>query len=96
MKLLPPLEKGDIIMEGDSLRRSKSLHDEGIFYVLPLVKRRLAISPAGLTMTHGEVGRVFDKWNEPKLDSHLIEITRDIRRQSESPVGRTGGGQVDS
>jgi 6-phosphogluconate dehydrogenase len=33
---------------------------------------------AGLGLTHGEMQGVFAEWNEGKLDSYLIEITRDI------------------
>jgi len=33
---------------------------------------------AGLDMTNEEMHQVFAKWNQGKLDSYLIEITRDI------------------
>jgi 6-phosphogluconate dehydrogenase len=31
-----------------------------------------------LDLSHGELHDLFDRWNEGKLDSYLIEITRDI------------------
>lgn len=38
----------------------------------------------GLGLTHDEMSEVFDKFNKTKLDSYLIEITRDILRFKDS------------
>jgi 6-phosphogluconate dehydrogenase len=43
----------------------------------------------GLGLTHDEMHRTFAEWNEGKLDSYLIEITRDIlgfRDEDGSPL----------
>ena len=67
----------------------KMVHN-GIEYIdMQLICEGYSLMKNMLGMNAGEIGQVFEKWNQGKLASFLIEITADILQQKD-PVDTTG------
>lgn len=62
----------------------KMVHNGIEYGDMQLICEAYHLMKDGLSMTHDEIGDVFDKWNKTELDSFLIEITRDIMRFKDS------------
>ena len=61
----------------------KMVHN-GIEYIdMQLICEAYAIMKNLLKMNAGEIGKVFDAWNQGELSSYLIEITADILQQKD-------------
>jgi 6-phosphogluconate dehydrogenase len=58
----------------------KMVHNGIEYGDMQLIAETYSIMKEGLGMTHDEMGDVFEEWNKGKLDSFLIEITKDIMR----------------
>jgi len=58
----------------------KMVHNGIEYGDMQLISEIYHIMKEGLDMTHDEMADVFEEWNKGKLDSFLIEITRDIMR----------------
>src|SRR5512136_730715 len=56
----------------------KMVHNGIEYGDMQLICEAYHLMKEGLGMTAGEMHRVFARWNKGKLDSYLIEITRDI------------------
>ncbi|MFB3816350.1 MAG: decarboxylating NADP(+)-dependent phosphogluconate dehydrogenase [Candidatus Methylomirabilales bacterium] len=56
----------------------KMVHNGIEYGDMQLICEAYHLMREGLGMTAGEMHKVFAKWNRGKLDSYLIEITRDI------------------
>ena len=70
----------------------KMVHN-GIEYAdMQLIAEAYDLLRQGLGASSGEVGKIFERWNEGDLESYLIEITADVLAHRD-PV--TGAGFVD-
>lgn len=58
----------------------KMVHNGIEYGDMQLISETYHIMKEGLCMSHDEMGDVFEEWNKGKLDSFLIEITKDIMR----------------
>ena len=56
----------------------KMVHNGIEYGDMQLICEAYLLMRDGLSMSAGEMQKVFAKWNKGKLDSYLIEITRDI------------------
>ena len=56
----------------------KMVHNGIEYGDMQLISEAYHLMRDGLGMTHDEMQSTFDEWNKGKLDSYLIEITRDI------------------
>ena len=56
----------------------KMVHNGIEYGDMQLIAEAYQLLRSGLGLTHDELHDVFAEWNEGKLDSYLIEITRDI------------------
>ena len=56
----------------------KMVHNGIEYGDMQMICETYQIMKTGLGMTNSEMHRTFSRWNEGKLDSYLIEITRDI------------------
>ena len=56
----------------------KMVHNGIEYGDMQLIAESYHLMREGLGMSHDEMSRVFGDWNEGKLDSYLIQITRDI------------------
>jgi 6-phosphogluconate dehydrogenase len=67
----------------------KMVHN-GIEYIdMQLICEAYSLMKTMLGMNAGEIGKVFEQWNQGKLASFLIEITADILQQTD-PADATG------
>jgi 6-phosphogluconate dehydrogenase len=67
----------------------KMVHNGIEYGDMQLISEAYHLMKEGLGMSHDEMHQVFAEWNEGKLDSYLIEITRDIlgfRDEDGSPL----------
>lgn len=58
----------------------KMVHNGIEYGDMQLIAETYQIMKEGLGLSYDEMGDVFEEWNKGKLDSFLIEITRDIMR----------------
>ena len=66
----------------------KTIHN-GIEYAdMQMIAETYGIMRDGLGMDAGEIGRVFEAWNEGKLNSYLIEITAAVLAASDPDTGK--------
>lgn len=56
----------------------KMVHNGIEYGDMQLISEAYHLLKSGLGLTHDEMYSIFDRWNRGKLDSYLIEITRDI------------------
>ena len=56
----------------------KMVHNGIEYGDMQLISEAYHLLKSGLGLTHDEMYTIFDQWNRGKLDSYLIEITRDI------------------
>ncbi len=56
----------------------KMVHNGIEYGDMQLIAEAYHLMKVGLGLSHDEMHRVFAQWNEGKLDSYLIQITRDI------------------
>ena len=56
----------------------KMVHNGIEYGIMQLIAETYQIMKNGLKMDNAAIGEVFEKWNEGKLKSFLIEITKDI------------------
>jgi 6-phosphogluconate dehydrogenase len=67
----------------------KMVHNGIEYGDMQLISEAYHLMKEGLGMSHDEMHQVFAEWNEGKLDSYLVEITRDIlgfRDEDGSPL----------
>jgi len=67
----------------------KMVHNGIEYGDMQLICESYHLMKEGLGLTHDQMHQVFAEWNEGKLDSYLIEITRDIlgfRAEDGSPL----------
>ena len=67
----------------------KMIHNGIEYGDMQLICESYHLMKEGLGLSHDEMHEVFSEWNEGKLDSYLIEITRDIlgfRDESGQPL----------
>jgi 6-phosphogluconate dehydrogenase len=65
----------------------KMVHNGIEYGDMQLICEAYNIMKTGLRMNASEMHEVFDEWNEGKLDSYLIEITRDILARKDDDGG---------
>ena len=58
----------------------KMVHNGIEYGDMQLIAEAYQLMHQGLGMDHAEMADVFERWNAGRLDSYLIEITRDIMR----------------
>jgi 6-phosphogluconate dehydrogenase len=68
----------DWVGEGGAGHFVKMVHNGIEYGDMQLIAEAYHLMKSGLGMTHEEMQRVFTDWNGGKLDSYLIEISRDI------------------
>lgn len=56
----------------------KTVHNGIEYGDMQLISEAYHLMKSGLGLSHDEMYAIFDQWNRGKLDSYLIEITRDI------------------
>lgn len=56
----------------------KMVHNGIEYGLMQLIAETYEILKKGLSLSNEEIHQVFQKWNEGKLQSYLLEITRDI------------------
>lgn len=56
----------------------KMVHNGIEYGLMQLIAETYELLKKGLKLTNEEIHQVFEKWNEGKLHSYLLEITRDI------------------
>jgi 6-phosphogluconate dehydrogenase len=56
----------------------KMVHNGIEYGDMQLIGEAYQLMKEGLGLTHAEMYDIFDRWNKGKLESYLIEITRDI------------------
>ncbi|RLV59729.1 NADP-dependent phosphogluconate dehydrogenase [Parashewanella curva] len=96
-----PIERtsaGEIVENGDSCTTYiggagaghyvKMVHN-GIEYAdMQLICEAYHILSSGCGMTASEIGKVFEKWNQGKLNSYLVEISADVLQQADPETNR--------
>ncbi len=65
----------------------KMVHNGIEYGDMQLIAESYHLMREGLGMSDDEMSRVFGNWNEGKLDSYLIQITRDILAFKDQPLG---------
>ena len=68
----------DWVGEGGAGHFVKMVHNGIEYGDMQMITETYQMMKYGLKMTNEEMEAVFSKWNDGKLDSYLIEITRDI------------------
>jgi len=68
----------DWVGEGGAGHFVKMVHNGIEYGDMQLIGETYQLLKDGLRLTHAEMQEIFAEWNEGKLDSYLIEITRDI------------------
>jgi 6-phosphogluconate dehydrogenase len=68
----------DWVGEGGAGHYVKMVHNGIEYGDMQLISEAYHLMRAGLGMTYAEMQSVFGEWNKGRLDSYLIEITRDI------------------
>ena len=68
----------DWVGEDGSGHYVKMVHNGIEYGDMQLIAEAYHLLHGGLGLSHDELHEVFTEWNEGKLDSYLIEITRDI------------------
>lgn len=56
----------------------KMVHNGIEYAIMQLISETYEVLKNGLHMKHDAIHAIFEKWNEGRLQSYLIEITRDI------------------
>ena len=68
----------DWVGEGGAGHFVKMVHNGIEYGDMQMICETYQMMTQGLGMTNAEMEKVFTRWNKGKLDSYLIEITRDI------------------
>lgn len=68
----------DWVGEGGAGHFVKMVHNGIEYGDMQMICETYMLMKEGLGMSHDEMHQVFSRWNQGKLDSYLIEITRDI------------------
>ncbi|MEA3334893.1 MAG: decarboxylating NADP(+)-dependent phosphogluconate dehydrogenase [Chloroflexota bacterium] len=68
----------DWVGEGGAGHFVKMVHNGIEYGDMQIISEAYQLMKEGLEMSNEEMHKVFAEWNEGKLDSYLIEITRDI------------------
>ena len=70
--------------EGGAGHFVKMVHNGIEYGDMQVIAEAYDLMRRGLGMDPGEIGDVFEEWNQGRLESYLIEITADILRTSEN------------
>jgi len=73
----------DWVGEGGAGHFVKMVHNGIEYGDMQVIAEAYDIMRRGLGMSPAEIGEVFSRWNESRLESYLVEITADILRATE-------------
>ncbi len=73
----------DWVGEGGAGHFVKMVHNGIEYGDMQVIAEAYDIMRRGLGMSPAEIGDVFSRWNESRLESYLVEITADILRTTE-------------
>jgi len=73
----------DWVGEGGAGHFVKMVHNGIEYGDMQVIAEAYDIMRRGLGMSPAEIGEVFSRWNESRLESYLVEITADILRTTE-------------